>query len=184
MNEINIREMFKIDDTHSKIRGFVTLFDEDNNLVRSAENMIVLSGRKLMFNALTGGTSLNLKNLSAALISSVNQTTSEDIYTADEIVATIGNSDMSLDIPKSDNDVHIKFTLEFKPTEAGSFSGIILYLEEEQEEQEETEQEETEETEGDEEDTEKTQTLFSRVIFPEYKYTSTKTYKINYYIYF
>lgn len=157
MNEINIRELFKIDDSHSKIRGFITLLDENGNVERAAENMIVESGRELMFNALTGGDTFSLtENLSAALINSVEQTTSDMTY---DKVGEICQETVKLEMDKDSEPLCIKFTLTYEPTKSGKFSGIILYKTDDN-------------------------TLFSRVIFPEYSHTSSKKYTINYYIYF
>lgn len=51
MNDIiNIKEKFKVDDSHSKIRGFVCAYDENGKLVFSKENMIVESGRRFILN--------------------------------------------------------------------------------------------------------------------------------------
>lgn len=47
---INIKEKFKVDDSHSKIRGFVCAYDEEGRLVFSKENMIVESGRRFILN--------------------------------------------------------------------------------------------------------------------------------------
>lgn len=49
-NEIFIKENFKVDDTHSKFRGFVFAYDENNKLVFVKENMIVESGRRFIIN--------------------------------------------------------------------------------------------------------------------------------------
>lgn len=48
--EIIIKEYFKADDSHSKVRGFVFAYDEDNNLVFAKENMIVKTGRRFIMN--------------------------------------------------------------------------------------------------------------------------------------
>lgn len=49
MNDIiNIKEKFKIDDSHSNVRGIVCAYDENNKLVFTKENMIVKSGRKYL----------------------------------------------------------------------------------------------------------------------------------------
>lgn len=49
MNDIiNIKEKFKIDDSHSNVRGIVCAYDENNKLVFTEENMIVKSGRKYL----------------------------------------------------------------------------------------------------------------------------------------
>lgn len=45
-NEIFIKENFKVDDSHSKVRGFVFAYDENDNLVFAKENMIVRTGRQ------------------------------------------------------------------------------------------------------------------------------------------
>lgn len=57
--DINLRDYFKIDDSHSKIRGFLVVKDENGNILVKKENMIVKSGRKLILNAITGGTKLD-----------------------------------------------------------------------------------------------------------------------------
>lgn len=48
--EIIIKEHFKVDDSHSKVRGFVFAYDDDDNLVFAKENMIVKSGRRFIMN--------------------------------------------------------------------------------------------------------------------------------------
>lgn len=60
--EKELRDYFKIDDSHSKIRGFVVIRDADGKILVKKENMIVKSGRQLILNAITGGTGFNMKN--------------------------------------------------------------------------------------------------------------------------
>ena len=50
--EINIIDSYKIDDSHSKIRGIVSLYDEKGNLIFIKENMILFAGRKAIFDAI------------------------------------------------------------------------------------------------------------------------------------
>ena len=204
MNEINIRELFKIDDSHSKIRGFITLLDENGNVERAAENMIVKSGRELMFNALTGGTAFNLTtSLSAALIKSAEPTTSDMTYDADEIYQEI-----TLELEEDDgSESDQENTLE---DDTSSESGSENNGSEEDNGSDDTSSEsdqknKLEVTKSSDlfikftltyEPTEsgdfsgivlyKTddKKLFSRVIFPKYSHTSSKKYTINYYIYF
>lgn len=63
MKNINVEDYFKVDENHSKIRGFVFCRDKDGNLVFNKENMIVKSGRSLILNAITGGDGLNITSL-------------------------------------------------------------------------------------------------------------------------
>jgi len=44
--EININDYFKLDDSHSKVRGFVFGFNDKDELVFAKENMITKVGRK------------------------------------------------------------------------------------------------------------------------------------------
>ena len=75
--EIKISDYFKIDDSHSKIRGFVFAYDDDGNLVFHKENMIVASGRKMILNAITGRSNpaLNLSALKVKVGSGTDITT-------------------------------------------------------------------------------------------------------------
>lgn len=61
--ELILRDYFKIDDDHSKIRGFVFVHDEDGKIIVKKENMIVKSGRKMIMNAITGSAAFSLDNL-------------------------------------------------------------------------------------------------------------------------
>jgi len=59
MNSLTLKDEFKIDDNHSKVRGVVVLSDKNNNVIFKRENMIVLSGRKwIMSNGATGWSKL------------------------------------------------------------------------------------------------------------------------------
>lgn len=75
--DINLRDCFKIDDSHSKIRGFLIAKDEDGNILVKKENMIVKSGRALILDAIIGGTGLNLKNVKAKISEDATLTNSE-----------------------------------------------------------------------------------------------------------
>lgn len=161
--DINIRDYFKIDDSHSKIRGFVFAYDENGNLVFTKENMIVKEGRKLIFNAITGGTAFNAKGLTAKVGSGTNMTeetsTGLNNKIADEKIEIIDGKDSPE--TKTDSELYIKFSFSVKPkstiseqieiSELGLFNG---------------------------------ETMFSRLVFQPYKLTNGSTLTFNYYIYF
>ena len=94
MNDIiNIKEKFKVDDSHSKIRGFVCAYDENGNLVFTKENMIVESGRRFILNNGIKADSLKYVVLSengvAASPSDTIETLNSSYKTKEEYLNTI-----------------------------------------------------------------------------------------------
>lgn len=94
MNDIiNIKEKFKVDDSHSKIRGFVCAYDENGKLVFSKENMIVESGRRFILNNGINENSLKYVQLGTSgtpaspddTIASLNESVSDSIVKTTEI---------------------------------------------------------------------------------------------------
>lgn len=83
--DINLRDYFKIDDSHSKIRGFLIAKDEDGNILVKKENMIVKSGRALILNTLLDSENkLKLKELKAK-ISEDSRLTYSDMTSMDTL---------------------------------------------------------------------------------------------------
>lgn len=158
--DINIRDYFKIDDSHSKIRGFVFAYDENGNLVFTKENMIVKEGRKLIFNAITGGAAFNAKGLTAKVGSGSNMTEETSMKLGNEITENIEISETTTEI-KTDPELYIKFSFNIKPkstlSESVEISELGLFNGE---------------------------TMFSRLVFQPYKLTNGSTLNFNYYIYF
>lgn len=76
--QIILRDQYKIDDNHSKIRGIVFAYDENGKLLFTRENMIVKSGRAAIVSAISNGTALNLNNLTAIVGDSTAITTAGD----------------------------------------------------------------------------------------------------------
>jgi hypothetical protein len=58
--EININDYFKLDDSHSKVRGFVFGFNDKDELVFAKENMITKAGRRYI---MTNGFKINSNTL-------------------------------------------------------------------------------------------------------------------------
>lgn len=157
---INIRDYFKIDDSHSKVRGFVFAYDENGNLVFTKENMIVKEGRKLIFNAITSGTLFDARKLTAKVGSGTNMTEETSTKLGNEIIENIDISGTTTEI-KTDSELYIKFSFSVNPkstisepieiSELGLFNG---------------------------------NTMFSRLVFQSYTLTNGSTLKFDYYIYF
>lgn len=60
--DIELKDYFKIDDNHSKIRGFLVCKDENGKYLVRKENMIVKSGREMILKAITKTGELDIKN--------------------------------------------------------------------------------------------------------------------------
>lgn len=73
MKNINVEDYFKVDENHSKIRGFVFCRDKDGNLVFNKENMIVKSGRSLILNAITNTKDTNEAKLDITSLKRIYQ---------------------------------------------------------------------------------------------------------------
>lgn len=79
--EIFIKENFKVDDSHSKVRGFVFAYDENDNLIFAKENMIVRTGRQyIMKHGLKQDSSFKCAFLS----------TNSDMVTEGDTIADLG----------------------------------------------------------------------------------------------
>lgn len=164
--DINLRDYFKIDDSHSKIRGFLIAKDEDGNILVKKENMIVKSGRALIFNAITGGNELDLKDVKAKISEDYKLTTSDMIASdmnTDDLCADSKNNyswPVSVNLNSTDLILECTFSVEgfnknYNANSLGLFYG-----------------------EGDNE------TLFSRVVFNTIGLSTNRKVTFHYYIYF
>lgn len=81
--EINIIDSYKIDDSHSKIRGIVSLYDEKGNLIFTKENMILKAGRRAIFNALFDRDNFNMPEIIGAAFGNNSEITTPDMVLDD-----------------------------------------------------------------------------------------------------
>ena len=159
--DINIKDYFRIDDSHSKIRGFVFAYDENDKIVFHKENMITKTGRKSILNAITGGSNLNLKGLTPALGVGRSMTT-PDTATLESIIPSehLEISPVTA-VVSNTNDLYISFEFTVNMTEAAptkyEISELALM---------------------------NGGSLFSRVVFQPYTLNAETTLKFKYYIYF
>jgi hypothetical protein len=157
-------------------KGYVFCYDESGNLLFHMHNMIVKSGRKKIFEALTGGDSLDLGSLKAILGNSTKLVTADDIISDNLNENSLGANTVEI-TPKSsgsgtlsgaDNDKLLyRFVIEFTHAEGDGLEfistlGLVLI-----------------EGSG----VSATKTLFSRVVFPKYASASNKL-TFTYYLYF
>lgn len=150
-----LRDYFKIDDSHSKIRGFVVITDENGNVLVRKENMIVKSGREMIFSAITSDSNnFDMRGLKA-LASPKSGLTTEDMTYSD---VELGGIDCSIGKVEV-GDLEIRFPITVNSNSA-TINSLCLYTETPQ------------------------NTLFSRVVFNPIELSSNSTLTINYYIYF
>ena len=162
---IILKDLFKIDDNHSKIRGIVVVKDSDGKIICSRENMIVKTGRQAIFN----GTNFNVNRVEDSPFIAV--------YGDNDKIVTA--NDTTLNIMKDrDNPPHrLNITLyEAKPEE--------LYIHLRLESQKVIDKTEcnciglTLKNNGE------PGNLFSRVVFPTRYVSQNTTLIFDYYIYF
>lgn len=173
MKNIEVKDYFKIDDSHSKIRGFVFLYDENNNIIFKKENMIVKNGRKAILNSAFSGNTITFSKLSFGLNSKITEPDTESLNKKNENTnITLTKSNTSLtegDIKNSKENIgkyfidsenlqiNIKAKLNGNVDNEGTYSEMGLFLDD---------------------------TLFSRVVFPAFPLSEKHQYFIDYYIYF
>lgn len=157
--EKELRDYFKIDDNHSKIRGFLVLKDENGNILIKKENMIVKSGRELILNAITPANtrntnSFNMRNLSAMVSEDDNLTTPDSTYANFNPVSGITTTVESVTV----ENLCVTFTIKAE-CDSGNYnlSSLGLYH---------------------------GSTLFSRVVFDKIGLSSNSKLTFTYYIYF
>lgn len=160
--EKELRDYFKIDDAHSRIRGFVIIKDSDGNILVKRENMIVKSGRKMIFDLVRGaeGSSTIFKsdNILAAVSSSKTLTTSEMSLSGSSILKSDSGISVEIsDISNNETELYTCFTIDVKSTKDNELNSLVLYSGE---------------------------TLFSRVVFDTIEISANSELTINYYIYF
>jgi len=183
---INIKDYFKVDDSHSRVRGFVVMRKENGDIVFAKENMIVKTGRTAIFNAVTSGTDISftkivygsgsqlpvegdtaLKNAISAYSTDLTSTsTINKIYDAnddlDAVLTADANGMVQTNVMEtSASNLYIRFCSTITGTAVNTSAyirelGIICG----------------------------TDTLFSRIVFEGIPISSSTTYYLTYYIYF
>lgn len=108
--DLELKDYFKIDDSHSRIRGFLVVKDEDNKIIIKKENMIVKSGRKMILDGITGKSTLNIKSptvkfSSDATLSSADMSSLNEVI--DDVTVTVSCTDEDV----NDTDLWIKYTI-------------------------------------------------------------------------
>jgi len=158
MKNININDYFKLDDNHSKIRGFVFCRDSSGNFIFNKENMIVKTGRNLILDTITGGSSaLNLKNLNAYINNSKDFVTEADVFNTEDNWIELSKVSELPTIDSTNLVVHYTFNtadLEI----SGKYSSLCLATSNE--------------------------ILFSRVIFQSINVSADEVYTFDYYLSF
>lgn len=171
---LNLNDTFKINDSHSRIRGFVTMRKENGDIIFSKENMIVKTGRAAILNAILPGeneTKRDLKNIKFFLSENQDLTTAEDDYTKikDSIKLLKGISPEMY--TKYNDNLYIHYEISFRIDEnsnskfKASSAGILL-------------------SDNISNDMSDNDILFSRVVFPATSITPNTNYYVDYYIYF
>lgn len=163
--EKELRDYFKIDDSHSKIRGFVVIRDADGKIIVKKENMIVKSGRQLILNAITGVAAFDMRNL-IMMFSENSDFTEEDTvynecYFDDKINVAKKTKETNPVIDTTE--CFIKFKAYVTSDEDKSLNSMGLCLENSED---------------------NAKTLFSRVVFNTIKLSANSKLELTYYIYF
>lgn len=177
--EINIIDSYKIDDSHSKIRGIVSLYDESGNLVFTKENMILLDGRKAIFDSIFSRTkapeivgavfgdstalttqNMTIQNMGNSMQVMIN--TSSNSENTDSEVITTENTSISHTYNSNGTIISELFTIELDKVAKREISCMGLLFK----------------------DNAGSTKLFSRVVFPTQYTSSNRKLTFKYYLYF
>jgi hypothetical protein len=185
MENIDIKDYFKISDDHSEVRGFLEVKDDKGRTIFIKENMVTLAGRQYIkdhvYNSLFDITSNNTTKLQSINFGKDGRITTSDMEAlqsqVDYLTFNIGSTTQTADdagvsvyyeinsVNSSDSDCNIKISIALKDI-SGNIpilreAGLFLY-----------------------DEVTKKKTMFSRVAFAPLTLKSSNTYTINYYIYF
>lgn len=159
--EKELRDYFKIDDSHSRIRGFVIIKDADGRILVKKENMIVKSGRKMIFDLVKGTSTRSISPNVKALFSSNAELTISNME-FDDCECIINDMSVSVKTPEYDNEeLTMLFKINAESTVDYDLNSLVLYRENGSEKE-----------------------LFSRVVFDTIQISASSKLHINYYIYF
>jgi len=161
--KIEIKDYFKIDDSHSNIRGFAVLKQDDGTVLFKKENMIVKKGREFILKKLMGEevlaedgiTPVTFSNGKIEFNNSTEMTTPLDESLKGSELAPISINFSSSNLSYTDliTTITVSITGETK-----IISELGIFLSDD--------------------------SLFSRVVFEPVSVSSTTSYTLTYYIYF
>lgn len=166
-DNIRIQDYFKIDDSHSKIRGFVFAKDENGKIIFHKENMITAAGRKLILKKIFNDSDFDFNNITAKVGNGYGVTTpaTSTLENAKSVTSVTFGKTAGSDLNYHEDGLYIKLiiTLDYiGNSEEDDFNDLkqirelgLFY--------------------GD--------TLFSRVAFQDYNKTTSNKLTFEYYIY-